>query len=151
MDVERTLIIVKPDGVQRGLSGEIISRLERRGLKLVALKMIWIDKGLAEEHYAEHRGKGFFEDLIAFITSSPVVVGVLEGPDAVNVTRGTMGATSPVNAAPGTIRADFGLTVDRNLIHGSDGEAKAKEEIARFFKPGEIYDYERSIEPWIVK
>lgn len=147
--MEQTLIIVKPDGVQRGLIGEVISRLERRGLKIVALKLIQIDRELAEKHYGVHREKPFFEGLVQFITSSPVVVGVVEGPKAIETVRNTVGATNPVGAAPGSIRGDFGLTIGQNLIHASDGPETAKSEINLFFSGDEIVSYERSIDTWV--
>jgi nucleoside-diphosphate kinase len=149
--VERTLIIVKPDGVQRGLIGEVIERFERRGLKIVGLKMIQVSRELAEQHYAEHRGKPFFEGLVGFITSSPVVVGVLEGPSAIDVVRATVGATNPATSAPGTIRADFGLTIGRNLIHASDGPDAAQREVSLFFSPDELVSYERAIDGWLIE
>jgi nucleoside-diphosphate kinase len=149
--VERTLIIVKPDGVQRGLVGAVIERFERRGLKIVGLKMIQVSRELAEQHYAEHRGKPFFEGLVGFITSSPVVVGVLEGPSAIDVVRATVGATNPATSAPGTIRADFGLTIGRNLIHASDGPDAAQREVSLFFSPDELVSYERSIDRWLIE
>jgi nucleoside-diphosphate kinase len=149
--VERTLIIVKPDGVQRGLVGAVIERFERRGLKIVGLKMIQVSRELAEQHYAEHRGKPFFEGLVGFITSSPVVVGVLEGPSAIDVVRATVGATNPATSAPGTIRADFGLTIGRNLIHASDGPDAAQREVSLFFSPDELVSYERSIDSWLIE
>jgi len=149
--VERTLIIVKPDGVQRGLIGQVIERFERRGLKIVGLKMIQVSRDLAEQHYAEHRGKPFFEGLVGFITSSPVVVGVIEGPSAIEVVRATVGATNPATSAPGTIRADFGLTIGRNLIHASDGGDAAQREVALFFSSDELMSYERSIDGWLIE
>lgn len=147
--MERTLIIIKPDGVQRGLAGEIISRFERRGLRIAAMKMIWIDEPLAQEHYAVHQGKPFYEGLISYITSSPVLVMVLEGHDAIEIARRTMGATAPANAAPGTIRADFGLEIGRNLVHGSDGPQTAEREVALFFNREEILSWERDVDRWI--
>jgi nucleoside-diphosphate kinase len=147
--VERTLIIIKPDAVQRGLTGEIISRFERRGLRIAAMKMIWIDEPLANEHYAIHRGKPFFEGLISYITSSPVVVMVLEGHRAIETARQTMGATAPANAAPGTIRADFALEIGRNLVHGSDGPETAQREVALFFDQEEILSWTRDTDRWI--
>jgi len=147
--VERTLIIIKPDAVQRGLAGEIIGRFERRGLRIAAMKMIWIDEPLAQEHYAVHQGKPFYEGLISYITSSPVVVMVLEGNDAIEIARRTMGATAPANAAPGTIRADFGLEIGRNLVHGSDGPQTAKREVALFFDEEEILNWKRDVDRWI--
>lgn len=149
--MERTLIIVKPDGVQRGLIGAVIERFERRGLKIAGLKMIRVSRELAEQHYAEHRGKPFFEGLVEFITSSPVVVGVLEGPNAIDVVRATVGATNPATSAPGTIRADFGLTIGRNLIHASDGHDAAQREVSLFFSPDELVSYERSIDGWLIE
>jgi nucleoside-diphosphate kinase len=149
--VERTLIIVKPDGVQRGLIGQVLERFERRGLKIVGLKMIQVSRDLAEQHYAEHRGKPFFEGLVGFITSSPVVVGVLEGPSAIDMVRATVGATNPATSAPGTIRADFGLTIGRNLIHASDGPDAAQREVSLFFSPDELVSYERSIDRWLIE
>jgi nucleoside-diphosphate kinase len=149
--VERTLIIVKPDGVQRGLIGEVVGRFERRGLKVVGLKLMQVPRELAERHYGEHQGKPFFEGLVGFITSSPVVVGVLEGPKAIEITRSTVGATNPGAAAPGTIRADFGLTIGRNLVHASDGPDAAQREINLFFKADELVSYERAIDPWLIE
>jgi len=149
MGSERTLVIVKPDAVQRGLVAEILGRLERRGLKLVALKMLWISRELAEAHYAEHREKPFFGELVRFITACPVVVGVLEGPGAIEVTRRTMGETDPAASVPGSIRGDFGLTIGQNLIHGSSSPEAAEREIALFFRPEEILSYERAIDRWV--
>ena len=149
--MKRTLIIVKPDGVQRGLIGEVLARLERRGLKVVGLKMMQISRELAERHYGVHRERPFFASLVEYITSAPVVVGVLEGPKAIEVTRATVGATNPVDAAPGTIRGDFGLTIGRNLIHASDGAESAEHEINLFFRPEELVSYERAVDPWIIE
>ncbi len=147
--MERTLVLVKPDGVQRGLIGEIISRLERTGLKLVALKMLQIDRKMAGKHYAIHQGKPFFDGLVCFITSSPLIAAVFEGKSAVEVVRKTMGATDPVKAAPGTIRGDLALDIGRNVVHGSDSLENAQKEISLFFSPEEIVSYERQVEPWI--
>ena len=147
--MKRTLVLVKPDALQRGLAGEILSRLERRGLKIVALRLMRMDDALARRHYEEHEGKPFVDSLVRFITSAPVVVAVLEGPDAVTVARGIMGATDPQQAAPGTIRGDFGLYVQNNLIHGSDSPASAEREIALFFNEGDILSWERSTDAWI--
>lgn len=147
--MERTLIIIKPDAVQRGLIGEIIQRFERRGLRIVAMKMIQISPELAERHYAVHKGKPFYEDLIRYITSAPVVVMVLEGPRAIEVARRTMGATHPLEATPGTIRADFGVEIGRNLVHGSDSPETAAFEIPLFFREEEILSYSRPTDPWI--
>lgn len=147
--MERTLVIVKPDGVQRGLVGPILSRLERRGLRFAALKLMQITPELAERHYAVHKGKAFYEGLISFITSGPVVVAVVEGRDAIDIVRKTLGATNPAEAEPGTIRADFGLEIGRNLVHGSDGPDTAAYEIPIFFDEREILSYERAIDSWI--
>ncbi len=147
--MERTLVIIKPDAVQRGLIGEIVARFERRGLRIAALKLIHIDEPLARRHYAIHEGKPFFEPLIRYITSSPVVVMILEGNDAIDIARRTMGATRPAEAAPGTIRADFGLEVGRNLVHGSDGPDTAAFEVPLFFAEDEILSYERDTDRWI--
>jgi nucleoside-diphosphate kinase len=147
--LERTLVIIKPDAVQRGLIGGIITRFERRGLRIVALKLIQIDASLAQRHYAIHEGKPFYEPLIRYITSSPVVVMALEGNDAIETARRTMGATNPAEAAPGTIRADFGLEIGRNLVHGSDGPETAAFEAPLFFTEDEILSYERDIDRWI--
>ncbi len=147
--MERTLIIIKPDAVQRGLIGEITTRFERRGLRIAALKLIQIDEALARRHYAVHEGKPFYEPLIRYITSSPVVVMILEGNDAIEIARSTMGATNPAEAAPGTIRADFGLEIGRNLVHGSDGPETAAFEMPLFFTQDEILSYERDTDRWI--
>ncbi|HEY68918.1 MAG: nucleoside-diphosphate kinase [Chloroflexi bacterium] len=147
--MERTLVIIKPDAVQRGLIGEIIARFERRGLRIAALKLMQIDEPLARRHYAVHEGKPFYEPLIRYITSSPVVVMVLEGNDAIEIVRRTMGATNPAEAAPGTIRADFGLEIGRNLVHGSDGPETAAFEVPLFFTEDEILSYERDTDRWI--
>jgi nucleoside-diphosphate kinase len=147
--MERTLVIVKPDGVQRGLIGPIISRLERRGLRLAALKLIHMSRDLAEDHYRIHEGKPFYPKLIDYITSGPVVVAVIEGTNAIEVVRRTMGGTSPVTSEPGTIRGDFGMEVGRNLVHGSDGPETAADEIPRFFTEDEIVSYARAVDPWI--
>lgn len=141
--MERTLVLVKPDAVQRGLAGEVISRLERRGLKIVALKLMRVDDALARRHYAEHEGKPFLEGLVAFITSSPIVACVFEGPGAVELVRNTMGATNPQKAGPGTIRGDLAVYIQNNLIHGSDSSASAAREIALFFNDNEIVAWER--------
>ena len=141
--------MVKPDGVQRGLVGEIISRLERKGLRLAALKLVQLPKETAEKHYEAHKDRPFFPGLIRFITSSPVVAMVWEGKDAVTVVRNIMGATDAAKAAPGTIRGDLGLDVGNNLVHGSDSLENAEREIRVFFDPEEIVDYQRSVEGWI--
>lgn len=147
--IERTLVIVKPDGVQRGLVGEITGRLERRGLKIVALDLRQIDRALAERHYDEHKGKPFYAGLVDYITSGPVVTMVLEGPEAVAITRATMGATRPAEAAPGSIRGDLGITVGRNLIHGSDGPESAAREVELFFGD-RLLAYERDLDRWVL-
>ena len=147
--MERTLVIIKPDGVQRGLIGPIIARLERRGLKITAMKMIKMDYDLAQRHYAVHEGKPFYERLLEYITSAPVVVMVVEGKEAIEVVRRTMGATNPMEAAPGTIRADYGLEIGLNLVHGSDGAETAAFEIPLFFNEDEILSYSRDTDRWI--
>ncbi len=151
MAVEQTLVIVKPDGVQRGLVGEILGLLERRGLKIVALGLRVIDAELAGTHYAEHQGKPFYAGLVGYIGSGPSVVMILEGPDAVVATRSTVGATNPVKAAPGTIRGDLGLMTGRNLIHASDSVESAEREIGLFFGQDVALSYERAIDRWIVE
>jgi len=149
--VERTLVIIKPDGVQRQLIGPIITRLEQRGLKIVAMKLIQVSDDLARKHYAIHEGKPFYEPLIKYITSAPVVAMVIEGPNAIEVTRNTMGATNPVSATPGTIRADYGLEIGRNLVHGSDGPETAAAEIALWFDQSELLTYQRDVDRWILE
>ena len=149
--MERTLIIVKPDGVQRGLAGEILRRLEQRGLKFVGLKLIQIDRALAERHYAVHQGKGFYESLVSYITSGPVVVGVVEGPSAVAAVRKTVGKTNPVEAEAGTIRGDFAVSIGRNLIHASDSPENAVTEVNLFFAPAELISWPRTTDPWILE
>jgi nucleoside-diphosphate kinase len=147
--MERTLVIIKPDGVQRGLIGPILARLECRGLRLAALKLMRITPELAARHYAVHKGKPFYEPLVQFITSGPVVVAVVEGHSAIDIVRKTMGATNPAQAEPGTIRADYGLEIGRNLIHGSDGPDTAAYEIPLYFEADEILSYERAVDGWI--
>lgn len=149
--MERTLVLIKPDGVQRGLAGEIISRLERRGLKLAAMKLMQVDDALARQHYGEHVDRPFFGGLVEFITSAPVVAMVWEAEHAVEVVRNTMGETSPASSPPGTIRGDLGLDIGRNLVHGSDSPESAAREVALFFKPEEILNYARSSDPWITE
>ena len=148
---ERTLVILKPDAVQRGLVGEIIGRLEGRGLKIVALDLRTIAPEVATRHYAEHEGKPFYAGLIQYITSGPVVLLVLEGPQAVAVTRATMGKTNPVDALPGTIRGDLGVMTGRNLIHGSDGPESARREVALFFSDRDISTWARDADRWILE
>ena len=147
--MERTLVIIKPDGVQRGLIGPILTRLERRGLRIAAMKLMQITPDLASRHYKVHQGKPFYEPLVDFITSGPVVVAVIEGTDAIDTVRKTMGATNPALAEPGTIRADYGLEIGRNLVHGSDGADTAAYEIPLFFDDDEILSYERAIDTWL--
>ena len=146
--MERTLIIIKPDAVQRGLIGPIIQRFESRGLRIAAMKFMQISEQLARKHYAIHKGKPFYEPLVAYIISGPVVVMILEGKNAIEVARRTMGATNPVEADPGTIRADFGLEIGRNLVHGSDGPDTAKSEMALFFDPAEVVSWSRDVDRW---
>jgi len=148
---ERTFVMVKPDGVQRGLTGEIVSRFEDRGLKLVGAKFMQIDQDLAEEHYGEHEGKPFFDGLVEFITSGPVMAMVWEGDDAIRQVRHMMGQTDPAESAPGTIRGDFGLDLGRNVIHGSDHEdpGSNEREIDLFFDEDELVDYEKVDEGWL--
>jgi nucleoside-diphosphate kinase len=150
-DFERTLVIVKPDGMQRGLAGEILGRLERRGLKIEGLKLMQIDRALAERHYAEHQGKGFYEGLVSYITACPVVVAVFAGVGAITAVRATVGKTNPAEAAPGTIRGDLALEVGRNLIHASDGPESARREVGLFFRPDELLSYARATDPWITE
>ncbi len=149
--MERTLVLIKPDGVQRGLIGEVIARLERRGLKLVAARFLHVDRQLAETHYAIHKGKPFYDGLIAYITSSPVMAMVWEGPAAVAAVRQTMGATRPTEAAPGSVRHDFALEVGRNLTHASDEPANAEKEIALWFRPDELVAWKRETDRWILE
>ena len=146
---ERTLVLVKPDGMQHGLAGEILGRLERRGLRIVGLKLMQIDSALAEQHYAEHVGKPFFPGLVKYITSGPVAAAVFEGTNAIEIVRTTNGITNPAKADPGTVRGDFGLETGRNLVHASDSAASAAREIKLFFKPSELVDWSRDTEKWI--
>ena len=149
--MEKTLVLVKPDGVQRGLVGKIIGRLENKGFRLAALKLMNVSSKLAEEHYGEHVDKPFFGNLVRFITSSPIVAMAIEGENAVQVVRTTVGLTNPQEAAPGTIRGDFGLTIGMNLIHGSDSGESAVRELDLFFGPSEILEYSRDVERWIIE
>lgn len=146
---ERTLVLVKPDGVQRGLVGEVITRLERRGLQLAGMKLMQVSDALARQHYGEHVDRPFFGGLVQFITSSPVVAMVWEANNAVEIVRNTLGQTNPVNSPAGTIRGDFGIDIGRNLVHGSDSAESAEREVNLFFQPGEILSYQRAVEPWI--
>lgn len=149
--MNRTLVLIKPDSVQRGLIGEIVSRLERRGLKIIGMKLMLVSDELAHSHYGEHQGKPFFDGLVDFITSGPIVAVAIEGSDAVEIVRNTMGGTNPVDSAPGTIRGDLGVDIGRNLIHGSDSPESAKRELSIFFSDSEMLDYNRSTDPWITE
>ena len=149
MELERTLVIIKPDGVERGLVGAIINRFEQRGLRIAGMKLMQVTDSLARRHYAVHEGKPFYEGLIQYITAAPVVVMVLEGKGAIELARQTMGATKPVEASPGTIRADFGVEIGRNLVHGSDGPDTAKAEVALWFDDNDVLSYERAMDTWI--
>ncbi|MGQ9675152.1 MAG: nucleoside-diphosphate kinase [Chloroflexota bacterium] len=147
--MEQTLIIVKPDGVQRGLVGEIIGRFERRGLRIVALKMLHLTKDMAERHYDVHKGKHFYDQLVEYISSGPVVAAVIEGPDVINTVRKMVGKTRPNEAEPGTIRGDLAVTGLRNLIHASDAPDTARKEISLFFDRAEVLSYQRDMDRWI--
>lgn len=147
--MQRTLVIFKPDCVQRRLVGQVLNRFEAKGLRIAALKLLQVDRALGEKHYAEHQGKPFFDGLIQFITGGPVVVGVLEGNEAIAVVRSMLGATNGVAAAPGSIRGDFSISKQNNLIHGSDSEASAQREIALWFKPGDVVNYTIDGSRWI--
>lgn len=147
--MEKTLVLVKPDGVQRGLIGEVISRLERRGLRLTGAKFVQVSSELANTHYAVHIGKPFFDGLIRYITSAPVMAMVWEGPNAVAAVRQTMGATRPTEAAPGTLRHDFALEVGRNLTHASDSPENGAREVELWFQPDEIVSWGREVDRWI--
>ena len=147
--MERTLILVKPDAMQRGLAGEVLSRFERRGLRLAGLRLLQMDEAMARRHYAEHEGKPFFAGLVEFITSGPLIAAVFEGEHAVAAARQAMGATSPTEAAPGTIRGDLGLELGRNLVHGSDSLESAQREIAIFFEGQPLLAWERDSDRWI--
>ena len=149
--MERTLVFLKPDAVQRGLIGSIFTRFERRGLKLAGMKLMRVSEVLARRHYTEHEGKPFYEGLVQFVTSSPIVAMVWEGKDAVQVARDTIGATDPAKAVPGTIRADFGMDLGRNLVHGSDSLQSADREVGLFFSPNELVEYSRDNERWITE
>jgi nucleoside-diphosphate kinase len=147
--MERTFAMVKPDGVQRGLVGEVIRRFENKGIKIAALKLMQIKPELAEKHYAEHKERSFFADLVNFITSGPVAAMVLEGDNVIAMVRTMMGVTNPKDSAPGTIRGDFGMTIDKNIIHGSDSPVSAAREIGIFFAENEIVTYTKADEEWI--
>ncbi|MBP5735767.1 MAG: nucleoside-diphosphate kinase [Candidatus Methanomethylophilaceae archaeon] len=146
--MERTYLMVKPDGVQRGLCGEIVSRFEKKGLKLIAMKLMIIPKETAENHYGEHKGKKFYDSLISYITSGPVLAMVWEGENAVSICRNMMGKTNPAESAPGTIRGDYGMVTGLNIIHGSDSVESAEREIKIFFKPEELVSYDRTADRW---
>ena len=150
-ETERTLVLVKPDGVQRGLVGVILGRLEARGLKLIALKLLRVDEALARRHYAAHLDKPFFAGLLQHITSGPVVATVVEGEHAVEAVRQLMGATDPVKAAPGSVRGDLALNIGRNLIHGSDSSESAATEVALFFQPQELVSWSWVLKPWVTE
>lgn len=147
----RTLVLLKPDAVQRGLIGEIISRLERRGLKFIGMKLMTVSDELANRHYGEHEGKPFYAGLVDFITSGPIVAMAIEGSDVVETVRSTMGATSPADSAPGTIRGDLGVDIGRNLIHGSDSDESAQRELSLFFSEDELLSYTRATDGWITE
>lgn len=147
--MERSLVIIKPDAMQRGLAGEIISRLEKKGLKIVGMKMLHMDRNRAQRHYAIHKGKAFFNDLVDFITSSPIIAIVFQGKNAVDIIRQTMGETDPAKASSGTIRGDLGIEIGHNLVHGSDSLENASGEIDLFFSADEIVDYDRDLDRWI--
>ena len=149
--MNKTLALIKPDGVQRGLSGQIISRIEAKGLKIVGMKMIRMDSELAKSHYSDHVEKPFFPALMAFITSGPIIALALVGPNCVQALRNLMGTTNPIEATPGSIRGDLGLSVGNNLIHGSDSEESAVKELGIFFKKDELFEYKRSIDDWIIE
>lgn len=149
-EVQRTFVAIKPDGVQRGLIGDIVSRFEKKGLKIVGMKFMQVTKQLAENHYGEHKGKPFFDGLVSFITSGPILAMVLEGKDAIAVSRTVIGATNPVSAAPGTIRGDLALEIGRNIVHGSDGPDSAKREIGIFFSDEELVsNWNRTVQCWV--
>ena len=151
MSTEQTLVLVKPDGVQRAIAGNIISRLEARGLRIVAMKMLRMSRDMAMQHYGVHQGKAFFEGLVDFITSSPIIAMVLEGRSAVEMVRSTVGVTDPLQAQPGTIRGDLGVDIGRNLVHASDSPETAVQEIGFFFSPEEVLSYSRDVDRWITE
>ncbi len=151
MEKERTFVMLKPDAVQRGLVGEIISRFEKKGIKIVGMKMLHVSKELAENHYSVHRGKPFFEPTVKYITSSPVVAMVLQGENIIEMVRNMMGKTDPQKADPGTIRGDYGQFIGRNIIHGSDSKETAEFEIGLWFREDELCDYRRIDEDWLIE
>src|SRR5688572_5844600 len=148
---ERSLVLAKPDAMQRGLAGEIVRRLEQRGLKIVGMKLMRIDEALARRHYAEHEGKPFFNSLVEYITSAPVLAMVFDGPGAIVAVRGAVGSTNPAEATPGSIRGDFGLERGKNLVHASDSVESGQRESALFFKPEELLDWQRDSDAWILE
>ncbi|RNC28700.1 MAG: Nucleoside diphosphate kinase [Candidatus Dichloromethanomonas elyunquensis] len=147
--MERTFLMLKPDAVQRGLSGEIISRFEKKGFKLAALKLLQVGRNLAEEHYKEHKGKVFFEPTVRYIMSSPVIAMVWEGKNVISLAREMMGATNPANAGPGSIRGSYAMDISRNIIHGSDSVESAEREISLYFHPEEVLTYKKAGEEWL--
>jgi nucleoside-diphosphate kinase len=149
-DEERTLILLKPDSLQRGLAGAIISRLEAHGLKLVACKMLQMDETLAHKHYEAHVGKAFFKSVVKFMTSGPIIAMAWQGKEAVDQVRKAMGSTNPTEAAPGTIRGDWALDIERNLVHGSDGPESAERELSIFFDDDELVDYSKDVDRWLI-
>ena len=151
MSTEQTLVLVKPDGVQRAIAGAIISRLEARGLRIVAMKMLQVSTDMAMQHYGVHQGKPFFDGLVSFITSGPVIAMVLEGRSAVEMVRNTVGATDPLQAQPGTIRGDLGVDIGRNLVHASDSPETAVQEIGFFFSAEEVLSYSRDVDRWVTE
>ncbi len=148
-EVQRTFVAIKPDGVQRGLIGEIVSRFERKGLKMVGMKFMQVSRELAENHYGEHKGKPFFAGLVDFITSGPIVAMAFEGKDAITICRNIIGATNPAQSAMGTIRGDLALEIGRNIVHGSDGPESAKRELGIFFGDKELVDWNRTLQCWV--
>ncbi|GAC1412974.1 MAG: nucleoside-diphosphate kinase [Candidatus Velthaea sp.] len=150
MATEKTLILCKADAVVRGLVGEVLSRFEKRGYQILAMKLVKVDEARAKKHYAEHEGKPFFNGLVEYITSEPIVALVIEGNDAIEGCRSTIGATNPIKATPGTIRGDYGQTIGRNLVHGSDSPESAAREIAIWFESGEIFARKSVIDSWLV-
>ena len=149
--METTLVLLKPDAVQRGLVGEIVNRLEKTGLKITGMKLMQVSQELANQHYGEHVGKPFFEGLVSFITSGPIVALAVQGNGGVGIVRKTMGATNPAESPPGTVRGDFGIDIGRNLVHGSDSAESAAREVALFFDETDLVDYSRATDPWITE
>lgn len=150
-EVQRTFVAIKPDGVERGLIGEVVGRFERRGLKLVGMKFMQVTREMAETHYGEHKGKPFYEGLVSYITSAPILAMALEGKDAVALARQVIGATNPANAAPGTIRGDLAVEIGRNIVHGSDSPESGKRELGIFFKDNELVSWTRTVEKWVAE